>query len=94
MLADKALSSETDIRIRFNNLCRQFGKNAKYLQANLGEKEYYISEDEDISYEMTVNNKRFEAAYYQMSHVDGFDTMSSEEKAKIYDAVTKNQYGL
>ncbi len=52
---------ETDIKIRFNNLCRQFENNAKYTSYG----DYIISEDEDISYEMGVNNKRYEAVFYQ-----------------------------
>lgn len=52
---------ELDIRLRFNRLCKQFANNPKYLALE----DYTISEDEDISYEMTVKNKRYEAAFYQ-----------------------------
>ncbi|MBQ1408693.1 MAG: hypothetical protein IIY87_02930 [Bacteroidales bacterium] len=69
MVSDATGSSEGDIRIRFNTLCRQFKKNGKYIpQDFVGE--YSIGEDVDISYEMTVDNKRFEAAYYQVSEAD------------------------
>lgn len=69
MVSDATGSSEGDIRIRFNTLCRQFEKNGKYIPQNfVGE--YSIGEDVDISYEMTVDNKRFEAAYYQVSEAD------------------------
>ena len=54
--------SETDIKIRFNRLCKQFEENGKYL--SLGD--YTIPENEDISYEMSVNNKRYEAIFYQL----------------------------
>lgn len=64
-LFDKYESNETDIRIRFNNLCRQFGKNKKYIPVRMGDGDYIISEDEDISYNMSVKSKRYEAAYYQ-----------------------------
>ena len=64
-VGDKQSSSETDIRIRFNNLCRQFYKNKKY-EGIVAENDCYIPENEDISYEMTVNNKRYEAAFYQI----------------------------
>jgi hypothetical protein len=61
--------SEGDIRIRFNTLCRQFEKNGKYIPQNfVGE--YEIGEDEKISFEMIVNKKRYEAAYYQVSEAD------------------------
>lgn len=69
MLCDAQLSNAADIKIRFNNLCRQFENNGRYIPANLGEKEYTIPQDEDISYEMIVNNKRYDAYYLQI--IDG-----------------------
>ena len=69
VVTDANTSSETDIRIRFNTLCDQFSKNEKYMPADfLGE--YKISEDADISYEMSVKNKRYEASYFQVSKAD------------------------
>lgn len=62
---DANLSSEGDIKIRFNKLCNQFAKNQKYMSASLF-KDYTLSEDEDISYKMIVENKRYEADYYQL----------------------------
>lgn len=59
--------NETDIRIRFNNLCRQFENNSKYQSFNENSR---ISADEKISYEMTVHNKRYQAAYYQTPDVE------------------------
>ena len=60
-LQDRYSVSETDIKIRFNNLCSQFEKNSNYM--SLGEQT--IPETEDISYEMMVNNKRYEAVFFQ-----------------------------
>lgn len=69
MVADKNSISETNIRIRFNNLCYQFANNSKYTTPILTSvDDYIIQEDEDISYEMAVNNKRYEAVFYQ--HID------------------------
>lgn len=65
MLSDKIASSETDIRIRFNTLCSQFKNNKKYIPANLGFEDYQIPEDENISYKMTVDHKRYQAGYWQ-----------------------------
>jgi hypothetical protein len=65
MVRDVYTSSERDIKIRFNRLCRQFEKNEKYKTVSLSS-DYIIPDDEDISYEMTVKNKRYEASYYQM----------------------------
>lgn len=67
MVADENTVSETDIRIRFNNLCLQFEKNKNYV--NLYE-DQTIPNDEDISYGMSVKNKRYEAIFYQKSELD------------------------
>lgn len=64
--------NETDIRIRFNNLCRQFENNSKYLSSN---NDYSISADEKISYEILVNNKRYQATYYQTTDLENLTNM-------------------
>ena len=62
MVADRFGLNESDIIIRFNRLCSQFENNGKYCYFG----DYKISDDEDLSYEMLVNNKRYQASYYQM----------------------------
>lgn len=69
MVQDVVPSSETDIKIRFNELCRQFAENEKYVPQNLTGN-YEIESDEDISYNITVRNKRYEAGYFQMTEKD------------------------
>lgn len=64
MVSDQRAVGETDIRIQFNNLYSQFLNNNKYLPVNQ-DTSYMIPSTEDISYEMTVNNKRYEADFYQ-----------------------------
>lgn len=62
-LVDKSHVDETQIKIRFNNLCNQFENNSKYISYDsIG---YRISDNEDISYEMSVNNKQYQATFYQ-----------------------------
>ena len=80
LVKDASPSSETDIKIRFNNLCQQFEKNGKYMSASTSS--YIISESEDISYEMTVHNKRYEAAYFQALDAEQTDTISAQTKVK------------
>lgn len=63
-VVDTYHTSATDIRIRFNKLCRQFQNNKKYMAMSYSG--YEIPEEEDIAYEITVNDKRYEAAYYQL----------------------------
>lgn len=61
-VADKYSVDESQIKIKFNNLCQQFSNNAKYITL----KNYSIPESEDISYEMLVNKKPYQAAFYQV----------------------------
>lgn len=43
-------------------MCRQFKENGKYLCLD----DFTIPDSEDVGYEMTVNNKRYEATYFQL----------------------------
>ena len=61
-LSDKDSRDETQIKIRFNTLVRQFEGNGKYVPYV---DEQTIADDEDISYQMTVNNKQYDAAFVQ-----------------------------
>ena len=83
MVEDATPCSETDIKIRFNNLCAHFAKNdKKYTPMNMGEKDYMIPESEDISYEMTVHNKRYDAGYYQALDVEQMDTLAVQQQLR------------
>ena len=62
MVSDKNTTNETNIKIRFNKLCQQFNNNPKYSYAG----DQMIAEDEDISYAMSVKNKRYQAIYHQV----------------------------
>ncbi len=61
-VADKYPVDESQIKIRYNNLCQQFINNAKYVTL----KDYSIPENEDITYEILVNKKVYQAAFYQI----------------------------
>lgn len=54
--------NEAQIKIKYNNLCQQFNNNAKYTSFKSNE----IPENEDISYQMSVNSKEYQSAYYQL----------------------------
>lgn len=56
---DKSTTNETNIKIRFNNLFDQFSNNAKYICIQ-GNK---LNDSDDISYEMTVYKKRYDAYF-------------------------------
>ena len=58
---DANTSDEGQIKIRFNNLIHQFeNSNGKYYYIDQNE---MIPEDEDISYEISVNNKQYSAEF-------------------------------
>ena len=81
--------SESDIRIAFNKLIRQFKNNDRYVEYPIPNEE--ISEDTDLSYEITVNKKRFQAEFYQRPlEVDSIDVEEiSNIQKRIEDAKSK-----
>lgn len=76
MVSDANTVDERAIQIRFNKLCKQFVGNSKYISFQ----DYIIPEDEDISYEITVHKKRYEAVFYQEPVVT--DSVAIVEKFK------------
>lgn len=83
-------SSESQIKIRFNNLCRQFSNNDKYIKSNIFA-EYEIGEKEDISYELTVHDKHYQASYYQISSVDDINIDTAEIIENIQNKYTEEE---
>ena len=53
-------TTEENIRIEFNLLLSQFKNNSKYTDWSMNEE---IPETDDISYEIMVNNKRYQASF-------------------------------
>ena len=84
-LEDKGNRDETQIKIRFNTLVRQFENNDKYVPYF---KEQTIADDEDISYQMTVNNKRYEAYFVQKGE-DG----TIDEKRMVWFRISQGSDG-
>ncbi len=59
-------TTEASIKIRFNNLLRQFQNNKKYVPTpDSIIAKYSIPQDEDISYELLVKKKSYQADFYQ-----------------------------
>ena len=85
-LIDKNETTESQIKIRFNTLCRQFEKNEKYLPVKDNQE---IDEDEDISYEMLVHKKEYQAAFYQVGPggVESYFDKSLEEIEQLSNKV-------
>lgn len=77
MVSDDIPVDERSIQIRFNTLCEQFANNPRYF--SYSDQDQTIPDDEDISYEMTVNKKRYEAAFYQKP-----DSIAVREKFRAF----------
>ena len=83
---------EEGIKVEFNNLLSQFWGNKKYIDLMFNDE---IPKEEDISYEITVKNKAYEAVFHyfdpnrdQMSLLDEFleylsDYLSTDQKADL-----------
>lgn len=91
MVADVHTVNETDIKIRFNTLCQQFEKNQKYIQASLLPSDYTLSDDENISYEITVHKKRYQAAYYQLPIAIDSVAVAEDIQSAVLSKYTEEQ---
>ena len=89
MLCDVAKLDEANIKVRFNNLVSQFEKNKKYI--SLGKQ--YLSDYENISYEMNVNNKIYQAVFYQVPDTTKLDfkSITNEIIQELSSKYTKDQ---
>lgn len=77
MVEDAVYSSERNIKVRFNTLLQQFKNNSqKYLYSSIVDCE--LSDSEDVSYEMVVHNKRYEATFIQINNVLDSITFSNK----------------
>lgn len=83
MVSDANSINESSIRIRFNELCRQFNKNDKYSSLE----DFTIPDDEDVSYQMSVKSKRYQASFYQRPE------KSEEELFNEIIPIVKEKYG-
>ena len=90
-IADADKKDEYQIKLRFNSLCNQFEHNQRYTSLSEDQK---IPMDEDISYEMDVNDKRYEAAYYQLPDDPDLIKNIEELNAKLEDLNSGQQDSL
>lgn len=79
MLCDANTQSEANIKIRFNRLVNQFKNNKRYVAL----RDYTLSESEDISYEMNVHNKNFDALFYQLPNMGKTDSLALQIQLQI-----------
>lgn len=85
-IIDNYMCDEGQIKIRFNNLCNQFENNSKYITIS----DFSLSDAEDISYEMNVHNKVYQAVYYQ--YYSETDTDEEITNRSVWFTINK-QYG-
>lgn len=79
-VVDAKPTNEANIKIRFNNLLRQFQNNKKYVPTEDSTlSKFIIPEDEDISYELLVKKKAYQAVFYQKTAA--YDSLASEQEA-------------
>ena len=78
MLCDANTQNESNIKIRFNKLVSQFENNKRYTSLD----KYTLSDEENISYEMTVNKKNYDAIFYQLPNMEKIDTLAMQEKIR------------
>lgn len=78
MVCDANTQDEANIKIRFNRLVNQFKNNKKYTALD----QYTISDTENISYEMNVHKKNFDALFYQNPDMEKVDTLALQNKIR------------
>ena len=90
LLADKNKVDEAQIKIRFNNFVSQFENNKRYIPLD----KYTLSDEEDISYEMTVNKKNYDALFCQVPDEESLtlaaQKVNNELLSKYTEAELKN----
>lgn len=80
--------NEENIKTRFNTLVSQFMKNKRYIAL----KDYTLSEDEDISYGMSVLKKHYEAVFYQVPDITKLNAATlAKIKEELKDKYTTKQ---
>ncbi|MFB0923691.1 MAG: hypothetical protein QMB65_00170 [Vicingaceae bacterium] len=90
-LVDKQSTNETNIKIRFNNLIQQFSENSRYLSTSDSMiAKIIIPEDEDISYKMMAENKRYEATFHQKTLT--LDSLNNEMEIQMVKEPNEYDY--
>ena len=88
-LEDAYAVDEYNIKIRYNTLCKQFENTKRYV--SLAPEGQAIPDNEDISDEMLIRNKRYEASYFQIP--DQVDTIAvqTQLREKLLAKYTEEQ---
>ena len=89
MVSETNLTDVANIKIRFNRLVNQFENNKKYGYFD----NQSIPEEEDISYNMSISKKIYEAVFYQKPDESKLDSTYIENvlKEKLLEKYTEKQ---
>lgn len=85
-------TSEANIKNRFNALLRQFQSNKKYVPTDDSTLlRFIIPEDEDISYELSVKKKAYQAIFYQKTAAyDSLISVQNTQKERLGELKTSD----
>ncbi|MDE7474695.1 MAG: hypothetical protein K2M71_03610, partial [Duncaniella sp.] len=93
VILDAQPMSESMIKIRYNNLCHQFVNNPKYISGE----DPSIPENENISFEMKVHGKEYQAIFFQLPSESGITyekvlaEVKSLEEAGTFNNLSENE---
>lgn len=72
----------TDVKIYYNNLSQQFQKNERYRKITESNNIFYIPDYENIAYNISIENKRYQAVFLQVSNSSSDLTVDDKELKK------------
>ena len=87
MLVDAICQDEARIKIRYNNLVNQFKNNKRYMCF----KDYEIPETEDISSQMLLYKKKYDACFYQKKEKNDSTALLNYVRGELLKDYTEEQ---
>ncbi len=90
--------TKKSLNSNYNDLCRQFNKNEKYIRAYLHD--YVLSEEEDVDNNYTLKN--YQAVYYQQPQNDSLrqdfldmkEMSLNYERLNLKDSLSEDEFAL
>lgn len=80
MVSENGRCSESQIKINFNRLVKEFENSGRYIAASFESQE--ILDSEDIDYEMLVHSKSYDAAFMQAPDPTKIDTLAVQAQIR------------
>lgn len=73
-VCDANTCGEQQVKINFNNLCRQFVNNKRYVEYGRDADDFTIPAEEDVAYGILIGKKVYEACFHQQPDFSRCDT--------------------